>query len=132
MDGRSKKVAGDGVNYGVGVEDSPPDGWPLRRVISIEEDHLPHLQGDPHHLLHQLSEEEERGNLQTSSLNPSNASLASADSPLPVREKKPSKNKLIRGNMPSSARGQPVGKETLQQASEPSKMLIIITEVIDI
>ncbi len=43
VDGRSKKVAGDGVNYGVGVEDSPPDGWPLRRVISIEEDHLPHL-----------------------------------------------------------------------------------------
>uniref|UniRef100_A0A3Q4MDW3 small monomeric GTPase n=1 Tax=Neolamprologus brichardi TaxID=32507 RepID=A0A3Q4MDW3_NEOBR len=25
------------------VLDAPPDGWPLRRVISIEEDHLPHL-----------------------------------------------------------------------------------------
>ncbi len=87
------------------------------------------LQEDPLLLLHQLSEEEERGNLQTSS-NASNASLASADSP--VREKKPSKKKWIRRNMPSSARGQPVGKETLQQASEPSKMLIIITEVIDI
>lgn len=131
MDERSEKVAGDsdGVNDGVDVEDSPPDGWPLRRVISIEEDHLPHLlQGDPHLLLHQLSEEEEergkeegQANLQTSSLYPSNASLASADSPPPVRVKKPSKKKWIRGNMPSSARGQPVGKETLQQASEPSK-----------
>ncbi|KAK0131834.1 EF-hand calcium-binding domain-containing protein 4B [Merluccius polli] len=40
--------------------DAPPDGWPLRRVISIEEDHLPHLlHGEPQPLLHQLSEEEE-------------------------------------------------------------------------
>lgn len=40
------------------VDDVPPDGWPLRRVISIEEDHLPHLlQGEPQLLLHQLSEE---------------------------------------------------------------------------
>uniref|UniRef100_A0A8C6TLZ3 Calcium release activated channel regulator 2Ab n=1 Tax=Neogobius melanostomus TaxID=47308 RepID=A0A8C6TLZ3_9GOBI len=32
-----------------------PDGWPLRRVISIEEDHLPHLlHGGPQPLLHQL------------------------------------------------------------------------------
>ncbi|RXN02346.1 ras and EF-hand domain-containing-like protein [Labeo rohita] len=94
VDGRSEKVAEDseGANVGVDVEDGPPDGWPLRRVISIEEDHLPHLlQGDTHLLLHQLSEEEEeRGidesqeNLETSSLYPSNASLASADSPPPV------------------------------------------------
>uniref|UniRef100_A0A3P9BDM2 Calcium release activated channel regulator 2A n=1 Tax=Maylandia zebra TaxID=106582 RepID=A0A3P9BDM2_9CICH len=34
------------------VLDAPPDGWPLRRVISIEEDHLPHLlQGGPQPLL---------------------------------------------------------------------------------
>ncbi len=33
VDGQSKKVAGDDVNYGVGVEDLPPDGWPLRRVF---------------------------------------------------------------------------------------------------
>ncbi|XP_016410564.1 EF-hand calcium-binding domain-containing protein 4B-like [Sinocyclocheilus rhinocerous] len=143
VDGRSEKVAGDseGVNDRVDVEDAPPDGWPLRRVISIEEDHLPHLlQGDPHLLLHQLSEEEEEWGKEegqvsltkSSSLYPSNASLASADSPPPVRVKKPSKKKWIRGNMPSSARGQPVGKETLQQASEPSKMLITITEVINI
>uniref|UniRef100_A0A3B3V6T4 Calcium release activated channel regulator 2A n=1 Tax=Poecilia latipinna TaxID=48699 RepID=A0A3B3V6T4_9TELE len=38
----------------------PTDGWPLRRVISIEEDHLPHLlQGGPQPLLHQLREEED-------------------------------------------------------------------------
>lgn len=124
-DDEKQKVAGDseGVNVGVDVEDAPPDGWPLRRVISIEEDHLPHLlQGDTHLLLHQLSEEEEerageeegQGDLETSSLYPSNASLASADSPPPVRVKKPSKKKWIRGNIPSSARGQPVGKETQQ------------------
>ncbi|XP_059366911.1 EF-hand calcium-binding domain-containing protein 4B [Carassius carassius] len=126
VDGRSEKEAGDseGVNDRVDLEDAPLDGWPLRRVISIEEDHLPHLlQGEPHLLLHQLSEEEEeewgkeegQASLKTSSLCPSNASLASAGSPPPVRVKKPSKKKYIRGNMPSSARGQPVGKETLQQ-----------------
>lgn len=126
-DDGKQRVTGDseGVNVGVDVEDAPPDGWPLRRVISIEEDHLPHLlQGDPHLLLHQLSEEEERageeegqGDLEASSLYPSNASLASADSPPPVRVKKPFKKKWIRENIPSSARGQPVGKETLQQVS---------------
>uniref|UniRef100_A0A8C2Q478 Ras and EF-hand domain-containing protein-like n=1 Tax=Cyprinus carpio TaxID=7962 RepID=A0A8C2Q478_CYPCA len=119
VDGRSEKVAGDseGVNDRVDVEDAPLDGWPLRRVISIEEDHLPHLlQGDPHLLLHQLSEEEEE----------SNASLASADSSLPVRVKKPSKKKWIRENMPSSARGQPVGKETLQSAASPQRLFKVI------
>ncbi|KAL0196187.1 hypothetical protein M9458_009759, partial [Cirrhinus mrigala] len=114
VDERSEKVAEDseGANVRVDVEDGPPDGWPLRRVISIEEDHLPHLlQGDTHLLLHQLSEEEEQrgeeehqANLETSSLYPSNASLASADSPPPVRVKKPTKKKWVRGNMPSSAR----------------------------
>ncbi|XP_067283070.1 EF-hand calcium-binding domain-containing protein 4B [Pseudorasbora parva] len=137
-----QKVAGgsEGANVGVDVEDAPLDGWPLRRVISIEEDHLPHLlQGDPHLLLHQLSEEEEeqareegQGDLETSSLYPSNASLGSADSPPPVRVKKPSKKKWIRVNMPSSARGQPVGKETLQQgpaevaAASPQRLFKVI------
>ncbi|KTG06194.1 hypothetical protein cypCar_00018025 [Cyprinus carpio] len=144
VDGHSEKVAGDSesVNVVVDVEDVPLDGWPLRRVISIKEDHLPHLlQGDPYLLLHQLSEEEEvqgkeegQANLETSSLYPSNASLASADSPPPVRVKKPSKKKWIKGNIPSSARGQPVGKETLQQASITSyaKMLNIITKCLHV
>uniref|UniRef100_A0A3P9N256 Calcium release activated channel regulator 2A n=1 Tax=Poecilia reticulata TaxID=8081 RepID=A0A3P9N256_POERE len=45
---------------GEDVLGEPADGWPLRRVISIEEDHLPHLlQGGPQPLLHQLREEED-------------------------------------------------------------------------
>uniref|UniRef100_A0A8C2GHW7 EF-hand domain-containing protein n=1 Tax=Cyprinus carpio TaxID=7962 RepID=A0A8C2GHW7_CYPCA len=120
VDGHSEKDS-ESVNVVVDVEDVPLDGWPLRRVISIEEDHLPHLlQGDPHLLLHQLREEEEvqgkeegQANLETSSLYPSNASL-----------------KWIKGNIPSSARGQPVGKETLQQASVTSYRLfeVILVE----
>uniref|UniRef100_A0A672HH34 Calcium release activated channel regulator 2Ab n=1 Tax=Salarias fasciatus TaxID=181472 RepID=A0A672HH34_SALFA len=56
---RSRKV---GIERKAGVDDevldAPPDGWPLRRVISIEEDHLPHLlQGGPQLLLHQLKTE---------------------------------------------------------------------------
>lgn len=40
------------------VLDAPANGWPLRRVISIEEDHLPHLlQGGPQPFRRQLSEE---------------------------------------------------------------------------
>ncbi|KAA0720893.1 EF-hand calcium-binding domain-containing protein 4B [Triplophysa tibetana] len=98
VDRRPDNVPGDTEAENVG-EDTPPDGWPLRRVISIEEDPLPHLlQGDTNLLLHQLSEEdEERGREEE------------------VRVKKPSKKKGIRGNMPSSARGQPVGKVTFQQ-----------------
>ncbi|KAI7789654.1 EF-hand calcium-binding domain-containing protein 4B [Triplophysa rosa] len=123
VDRRPDKVPGDteGENVGVDGEDAPPDGWLLRRVISIEEDHLPHLlQGDTNLLLHQLSEEDEewggeeegQADLQISSMYPSSASLASADSPPPVRVKKPSKKWI----MPSSARGQPAGKETFRQS----------------
>ncbi|KAA0720891.1 Ras and EF-hand domain-containing protein [Triplophysa tibetana] len=120
VDRRPDNVPGDTEAENVG-EDTPPDGWPLRRVISIEEDPLPHmLQGDTNLLLHQLSEEdEERGREekgQADLVMSSSASLASADSPPPVRVKKPSKKKWIKGNMPSSARGQPVGKETLRQS----------------
>ncbi|XP_055047293.2 EF-hand calcium-binding domain-containing protein 4B [Misgurnus anguillicaudatus] len=124
--GDDGKVAGDteSVNVGTDVEDSPPDGWPLRRVISIEEDHLPHLlQGDPHLLLHQLSEEEEEQGGEDEG-HPSNGSLASVDSPPPVGVKKPSKKKWIGGNMPTSARGQPVGKETLQQGHAEGGSLV--------
>lgn len=122
VDCRLDKVPGDteGENVGVDREDTPPDGWPLRRVISIEEDPLPNLlQGDTNLLLHQLSEEDEewareeegQADLHMSS----SASLASACPPPPVRVKKHSKK---RGNMPSSARGQPVGKETLLQVCD--------------
>uniref|UniRef100_A0A8D3C658 Calcium release activated channel regulator 2Ab n=1 Tax=Scophthalmus maximus TaxID=52904 RepID=A0A8D3C658_SCOMX len=57
------------------VLDAPPDGWPLRRVISIEEDHLAHL------LL---------------------------GGPQPLLDTESAKK------TPTSARGQPVGKETQQ------------------
>uniref|UniRef100_A0A3B5MEH4 Calcium release activated channel regulator 2Ab n=1 Tax=Xiphophorus couchianus TaxID=32473 RepID=A0A3B5MEH4_9TELE len=51
------------------VLSEPTDGWPLRKVISIEEDHLPHLlQGGPQPLLHQLSEEEDVSSTKKSQL----------------------------------------------------------------
>ncbi|XP_072529160.1 EF-hand calcium-binding domain-containing protein 4B isoform X2 [Salminus brasiliensis] len=112
------------TSSGQDLVDAPPEGWPLRRVISIEEDHLPHLlQGDPHPLFHQLSEEEKEGGeenaqieLNMSPIYSSNVSLASAHSPSPSHMKKPfSKQKRGKGGVPSSARGQPVGKETLQR-----------------
>uniref|UniRef100_A0A8C6TKT3 Calcium release activated channel regulator 2Ab n=1 Tax=Neogobius melanostomus TaxID=47308 RepID=A0A8C6TKT3_9GOBI len=56
----SRGVVGKEHSSGRGGSGLSPDGWPLRRVISIEEDHLPHLlHGGPQPLLHQLSEEEE-------------------------------------------------------------------------
>uniref|UniRef100_A0A3Q3D5V6 Calcium release activated channel regulator 2A n=1 Tax=Hippocampus comes TaxID=109280 RepID=A0A3Q3D5V6_HIPCM len=87
--------------------DSPPGGWPLRRVISIEEDHLPHLlQGGPQLLLHQLSEEEDgeeaQSDLERSALTEKGGRF--------FRAKK---------KTPMSPRGQPVGKETQQVAEVP-------------
>uniref|UniRef100_A0A674BIX8 Calcium release activated channel regulator 2A n=1 Tax=Salmo trutta TaxID=8032 RepID=A0A674BIX8_SALTR len=80
------EVGGDGL-------DGPPDGWPLRRVISIEEDHLPHLlHGGPQPLLHQLSEKDDE-------------------------EEEEGSFSRIR-NIPSSPRGQPVGKETQNRVKE--------------
>nr|XP_057933807.1 EF-hand calcium-binding domain-containing protein 4B isoform X2 [Doryrhamphus excisus] len=96
--------------------DAPPDGWPLRRVISIEEDHLPHLlQGGPQLLLHQLSEEED--------LEEARSDL---DSSAQTR-----KLGLFRAKKtPMSPRGQPVGKET-QHAEEtpllgPSRLFKVV------
>ncbi|CAL8242504.1 unnamed protein product [Merluccius merluccius] len=77
--------------------DAPPDGWPLRRVISIEEDHLPHLlHGEPQPLLHQLSEEEEEDD----------------DDGEDDEEDEEDEE------TPMSPRGQPVGKETQQRVKE--------------
>ncbi|XP_029901629.1 ras and EF-hand domain-containing protein [Myripristis murdjan] len=120
------------------VLDAPPDGWPLRRVISIEEDHLPHLlHGGPQPLLHQLSEEEEeeeddevddeeeeddaQSDLDVSvvmatdpiATPPSNHTSGSA---LPPSARKPRFTKTKKTPMP--ARGQPVGKETQQRTTE--------------
>ncbi|CAJ1054749.1 ras and EF-hand domain-containing protein-like [Xyrichtys novacula] len=115
------------------VLDSPPDGWPLRRVISIEEDHLPHLlQGGPQPLLHQLSEEddevdeeeeeEHQSDFETSVIvaadatgtpSSSHASVSTAGENTPAR-----KHNFNRAKTPMSPRGQPVGKETQQRVRE--------------
>ncbi|XP_077356851.1 EF-hand calcium-binding domain-containing protein 4B isoform X2 [Festucalex cinctus] len=87
------------------VLDSPPGGWPLRRVISIEEDHLPHLlQGGPQLLLHQLSEEEDSEEVHS-------------DLECSVLTGKA--GQIFLKKTPRSPRGQPVGKETQHVAEVP-------------
>ncbi|KAJ0056912.1 hypothetical protein NL108_000715 [Boleophthalmus pectinirostris] len=104
--------------------DSPPDGWPLRRVISIEEDHLPHLlHGGPQPLLHQLSEEEEedeeeaeeaQSDIEASVVTDlSSTALRSSSEPIDITQPKKSLFTWAR-KTPMSPRGQPVGKETQQ------------------
>uniref|UniRef100_A0A3Q2CRA6 Calcium release activated channel regulator 2Ab n=1 Tax=Cyprinodon variegatus TaxID=28743 RepID=A0A3Q2CRA6_CYPVA len=76
--------------------DAPLDGWPLRRVISIEEDHLPHLlQGGPQPLLHQLNEEDQ------------DDIEAQSDTEFSIQKQ-----------TQVSPRGQPVGKETQSKTKE--------------
>ncbi|KAF3859219.1 hypothetical protein F7725_021618, partial [Dissostichus mawsoni] len=107
------------------VLDAPPDGWPLRRVISIEEDHLPHLLlGGPQPLLHQLSEEEDeedeeedeepQSDIETIVVIGEDLSASPSSNPVSavasVRKSRFTRAK----KMPMSPRGQPVGKETQQ------------------
>lgn len=110
------------------VLDAPPDGWPLRRVISIEEDHLPHLlHGGPQPLLHQLSEEEDevdeeeeeeaQSDIETSAVVAADLSGAPTSSRVPASGEAPAprKSRFTRTKKtPMSPRGQPVGKETQQ------------------
>ncbi|XP_070785113.1 EF-hand calcium-binding domain-containing protein 4B [Enoplosus armatus] len=115
------------------VLDAPPDGWPLRRVISIEEDHLPHLlHGGPQPLLHQLSEEEDevddeeeeeaQSDIETSvvmavdlSAPPSSQRLVAVSAGAsPARKSGFTRTK----KMSMSPRGQPVGKETQLRVKE--------------
>ncbi|XP_040886544.1 EF-hand calcium-binding domain-containing protein 4B isoform X2 [Toxotes jaculatrix] len=130
---REKKVE---IEKKTGVEeevlDAPPDGWPLRRVISIEEDHLPHLlQGGPQLLLHQLSEEEDeeddeeeeeaQSDIDSSvvmaadlSTTPTSSHVLRSAEASPAR-----KSRFARVKKTSmSSRGQPVGKETQQKTKE--------------
>ncbi|KAL6116774.1 cracr2a [Pungitius sinensis] len=111
------------------VLDAPPDGWPLRRVISIEEDHLPHLlQGGPQPLLHQLSEEEDemadeeegaQSDLESSVVLAADPSAAPPPpSHVPVLTEAPPARKSRVKRTPMSPRGQPVGKETHQNTRE--------------
>lgn len=122
---RSKKAD---TEKKVGVQeevlDAPPDGWPLRRVISIEEDHLPHLlQGGPQLLLHQLSEEEDEDDEEEveddveSGLVIADPSITLPPSRIPVlTDTQPvRKSRFSRAKKtPASPRGQPVGKEAQQ------------------
>ncbi|KAK1790410.1 hypothetical protein P4O66_014308 [Electrophorus voltai] len=109
------------MSPGVDVTVAPPEGWPLRRVISIEEDHLPNLlQEDPHLLLHQLAEEEEKGGQEEAQTDlemySSDMFLACADSaPLARGKMHFSEQKGGEGTVPNLTRGQPVGKESLQK-----------------
>ncbi|TKS65214.1 Ras-related protein [Collichthys lucidus] len=111
------------------VLDSPPDGWPLRRVISIEEDHLPHLlQGGPQLLLHQLSEEDDEQEDEEDEDPQSEVEtgvIAATPSPthplIPVSgEATPEmKSRFTRAKkIPTYSRGQPVGKETHRKTKE--------------
>lgn len=111
------------------VLDAPLDGWPLRRVISIEEDHLPHLlQGGPQPLLHQLSEEEDEDNeeeeaevaqseSEPSTVSTTDRSIVPPSSHIPVLAKasQARKSRFTRvKKVPTFSRGQPVGKESQQ------------------
>lgn len=103
------------------VLDAPPDGFPLRRVISIEEDHLPHLlQGGPQPLLHQLSEEDDE--VQDAREAPLHLETSV---PPPAAAAPPAAVQASRGaptgkkpHLSLSSRGQPAGKEARQVHAE--------------
>lgn len=94
--------------------DAPPDGFPLRRVISIEEDHLPHLlHAGPQPLLHQLSEEEDEvqgAREARSDLEMSITSVAAA-APQSSHLKVQVSPQARKTHFNLTSRGQPVGKE---------------------
>uniref|UniRef100_A0A1A8F2F7 EF-hand calcium binding domain 4Bb n=2 Tax=Nothobranchius TaxID=28779 RepID=A0A1A8F2F7_9TELE len=128
---RSKKVeTGRKVEEEEEVVDAPPDGWPLRRIISIEEDHLPHLlQGGPQVLPHQLSEEEDEVDEEDALSENERVAVKATDVPVtppsrltPSTTEAPSPSKKSHlhrvKKTPMSSRGQPVGKETQQGAKE--------------
>uniref|UniRef100_A0A3Q0R4A6 small monomeric GTPase n=1 Tax=Amphilophus citrinellus TaxID=61819 RepID=A0A3Q0R4A6_AMPCI len=104
------------------VLDAPPDGWPLRRVISIEEDHLPHLlQGGSQPLLHQLSEEEDEQDEEEEEEDTQRALTATPHCISVSKEAPPARKSYFtqsKNTPPVSPRGQPVGKETSQMVKE--------------
>ncbi|XP_023808075.1 ras and EF-hand domain-containing protein homolog isoform X2 [Oryzias latipes] len=105
--------------------DALPEGWPLRRVISIEEDHLPHLlQDGPQPLLHQLSEEDDvkaQSKTETPVAMATNTTLVnlSRHTGKPAEDASVKKSCFARGKTtPVSPRQQPVGKESQQMTKE--------------
>ncbi|KAM8740532.1 EF-hand calcium-binding domain-containing protein 4B [Acanthopagrus schlegelii] len=108
------------------VLDAPPDGWPLRRVISIEEDHLPHLlQGGPQLLLHQLSEEDDEAEEEEEEevQSDSETSVGMAATPPSGRAVVPVLGETSvarKSRFRMSPRRPPVGKETQHKPNEGS------------
>ncbi|XP_023205571.1 ras and EF-hand domain-containing protein-like isoform X2 [Xiphophorus maculatus] len=107
------------------VLSEPTDDWPLRRVISIEEDHLPHLlQGGPQPLLHQLSEEEDgyeeeaHSEAETSAAMGPDLSATSLSRHFTVSTEVSSTKKSQVKKTPVSPRCQPVGREAKPKAKE--------------
>ncbi|XP_027899469.1 ras and EF-hand domain-containing protein isoform X3 [Xiphophorus couchianus] len=107
------------------VLSEPTDGWPLRKVISIEEDHLPHLlQGGPQPLLHQLSEEEDGYEEEAHSEAETSAAMGPDLSATPlsrhftVSTEVSSTKKSQLKKTPVSPRCQPVGREAKPKAKE--------------
>ncbi|XP_030646421.1 ras and EF-hand domain-containing protein homolog [Chanos chanos] len=125
----SKRKSMMGMN-GHSEQEEQPDGRlparrQLQRIISIEEDPLPHLLQEQYRAqLSEWSEEEdEEGiDLQMSSIYPNNTSTPSPKTPPPAED---------RGtHTPQSPRGQPVGKETIQAeegaSSGPERLFKIV------
>ncbi|KAM6895356.1 EF-hand calcium-binding domain-containing protein 4B [Xenentodon cancila] len=113
------------------VLDAPPDGWPLRRVISIEEDHLPHLlQAGPQPSLNQLSEEDDEGDEgeaepqsdpEPSVVMATDVTIRPPSRPFTVLTEAPPKteSRCTRSKKtPTFPRGQPVGRESQQKTKE--------------
>lgn len=101
------------------VLDGPPDGFPLRRVISIEEDHLAHLlHGGPQPLLHQLGEEDDEGQGASEARSHPETSVAPAAAAPPSRLAVPASPQARKSHPHLTSRGQPVGKETQQVRPE--------------
>ncbi|XP_037551607.1 ras and EF-hand domain-containing protein homolog [Nematolebias whitei] len=97
------------------VLDTPADGWPLRRVISIEEDPLPHLlHGAPQPLVHQLADDE-ASLVKAPGVSVPPPSRLTVDTEAPAAKK--SHVTRIKKSQ-ESPRGQPVGKETRQKTKE--------------
>ncbi|XP_008398854.1 ras and EF-hand domain-containing protein isoform X2 [Poecilia reticulata] len=110
---------------GEDVLGEPADGWPLRRVISIEEDHLPHLlQGGPQPLLHQLREEEDdyeeeaHSEAETSAVTSTDLSTTPLARHVTVPTGSSSSKKSQVKKTPASPRCQPVGREAKPKAKE--------------
>uniref|UniRef100_A0A3B3WSI8 EF-hand domain-containing protein n=1 Tax=Poecilia mexicana TaxID=48701 RepID=A0A3B3WSI8_9TELE len=117
----------------VDVLGEPTDGWPLRRVISIEEDHLPHLlQGGPQPLLHQLREEEDdyeeeaHSEAETSAVTSPDLSATPLSRLATVPTGSSSTKKSQVKKTPVSPRCQPVGREAESAVFAPDRLFKVV------